>query len=1021
MDIFQKINKGVGVAATAIIIAGGIPQVTQAMDNVNTVPKLEAKSICKNIENSIKNGTYEVDKLNVNLYSNMNAVPQKDSKVLDEKKSIEKSRKNKLEDNASKDQQKSLKSKKIKKENVQSQLKSEETKVKIKTLKAENDEPSMSGTYLEKEAKYIKENGKIYCEIKLLAVDWMKNIKIDVDGNEAKHTVKETGKTQVMGMEHKGGIIRFEVPRVNPKLTFHMYVVPMTSNVTFRVVGEEQNQDQTKPVEKPKENETKPDTKPTIKPTDSQVKPKEKPTGNEVKPNKPEEKPVKPVEVTTKPDNKPNSIIDIMKSGVYEIKSVFEVKNEEEKEIISKHLDKNINLEIENKKSYVVLKIKGKKDSIKQIIVDGNKAEVEVVEQNVIKKNRLSTKNTLSLMNAKSDEETTTIRFNIPKIDSNVQVELYDEESKKDIKFKLKLYMSNHGNIDENSKPQPKPQEKPQSNQTKPVENTKEQVKKQKTKQIKVKVLKEKSNESSMAGEYLDKNVIYTEKDSKRFFTLTVNRIDWMKNIAVSVNGRDVSYDKKESGQTAELTFEVGSENSEVILHMNVVPMGNARVAFRVIKDNSSSSTKPTTGKTEDRNEQNQKYKEKQKDKDKLKINANEDGMYRVNINALKKDSDEPSMAGQYLNGIADYEVKEGTKYLTVTLNRMDWMKNVAVYVNGDKKKYEEKSIGKNRSEIKFETDGIGAEVKLEMNVVPMGNSRVTFRVVPKKSSLELIKKYKDSSNKKEDVKDNKTTTNDKDNKNKDGLDNKHDSEKDNQKSSVSKPSASNEDNKTNNDLIKTSKEDNKNISSNKDGLYEINIKTLKENNNESSMAGTYLGNKARIQIKNGKKYTIVTLDRSDWMKNIDVLVNGKSVKYDVINVKSSANGEKTTTIKFEVPELNCEIKFKMNVEPMGNSRVTFRVVMQKDTLRFLQGNEYDPNKAEEYLNNLANETQGNKDYKSGLNTSNTSKNTNSPELSQKKLPKTGLPFGGGLIATIGSALSGLGFTLMKKNKKRGE
>ncbi|MCD3292299.1 hypothetical protein G8V30_15775, partial [Clostridium botulinum C/D] len=72
--------------------------------------------------------------------------------------------------------------------------KSEETKVKIKTIKAENDEPSMSGTYLEKEAKYIKENGKIYCEIKLLAVDWMRNIKIDADGNEVKHTVKETGK-----------------------------------------------------------------------------------------------------------------------------------------------------------------------------------------------------------------------------------------------------------------------------------------------------------------------------------------------------------------------------------------------------------------------------------------------------------------------------------------------------------------------------------------------------------------------------------------------------------------------------------------------------------------------------------------------------------------------------------------------------------------------------------------------------------------------------------------------------------
>ncbi|KOA80624.1 hypothetical protein ADU77_00310, partial [Clostridium botulinum] len=150
MDIFQKINKGVGVAATAIIIAGGIPQIAQAIDNVNTLPKIEAKSICKNIENSIKNGTYEVDKLSLNLNSNMNTVLQKDSRALDKKKSIKKSKKNKLEDIESNNQQKLLNSKKIKKENIQSQPKSEETKVKIKTIKAENDEPSMSGTYLEK-------------------------------------------------------------------------------------------------------------------------------------------------------------------------------------------------------------------------------------------------------------------------------------------------------------------------------------------------------------------------------------------------------------------------------------------------------------------------------------------------------------------------------------------------------------------------------------------------------------------------------------------------------------------------------------------------------------------------------------------------------------------------------------------------------------------------------------------------------------------------------------------------------
>lgn len=39
-------------------------------------------------------------------------------------------------------------------------------------------------------------------------------------------------------MEHKGATLRFEVSKVNPSLIFHMYVVPMTNNVTFRIVGD---------------------------------------------------------------------------------------------------------------------------------------------------------------------------------------------------------------------------------------------------------------------------------------------------------------------------------------------------------------------------------------------------------------------------------------------------------------------------------------------------------------------------------------------------------------------------------------------------------------------------------------------------------------------------------------------------------------------------------------------------------------------------------------------------------------
>ena len=482
MDIFRKINKGVGVAATAIIIAGGTPQVVHAVTNPENAPKIQEKQLCKDIEKSIKDGTYKVSP-----YINMNTSLENKSELI--------------------------------------------AKVEIKTLKQENNEPSMAGTYLNKEAKYIKENGKIYCEVDVLALDWMKNISIEVEGKKVEHTQKETGKAKVMGMEHTRGVIRFEVPKVNPKLTFRMYVVPMSSDVTFRVVGEKVTTFSTSEKQQPKENE-KPQTK--------------------------------------------TSTDGIEKSEVH-------------------------------------------------------------------------------------------------------------------------------------------------------------------------------------------------NKDKKS--------------------------DKKDSNNK---------------------------------KDN---ITKQNSNKKEHKNKTTQKTSNETKPSEKVTTKSNKD----------------------------------------------------------------------------------------------------------------------------------------------------------------------------------------------KDGLYEVNIKALKENNNEPSMAGTYVGDKIKVQMKNGKKYAIVTFNRSDWMKNMDVLVNNKSQKYDVVNVKTNTAGEKTSTIKFEIPNLDSEIKFKMNVEPMGNARVTFRVLMQKNSLKFLEGTEYDPSKAEEYLNNLANESKENKNSKGNLHNSNDNNNHIQYGVPEKKLPKTGLPFGGGLVASIGGVLSGLGITLMKKNKKKGE
>ncbi|WP_053955875.1 NEAT domain-containing protein [Inediibacterium massiliense] len=124
-------------------------------------------------------------------------------------------------------------------------------------------------------------------------------------------------------------------------------------------------------------------------------------------------------------------------------------------------------------------------------------------------------------------------------------------------------------------------------------------------------------------------------------------------------------------------------------------------------------------------------------------------GKYNVGVTAVKAKSNEMSMAGQYMDTQAVLEVTKDKqnkekRYLEIKLTRSDWMENIKVNV-GDKevaytakvlKTYKEKNeAGKNKadSSIRFEIpnskSGEKPNIKLGMNVIPMGNASVEFRV----------------------------------------------------------------------------------------------------------------------------------------------------------------------------------------------------------------------------------------------------------------------------------------------------
>ncbi|OOB76361.1 cell surface protein [Clostridium haemolyticum] len=184
-----------------------------------------------------------------------------------------------------------------------------------------------------------------------------------------------------------------------------------------------------------------------------------------------------------------------------------------------------------------------------------------------------------------------------------------------------------------------------------------------------------------------------------------------------------------------------------------------------------------------------------------------------------------------------------------------------------------------------------------------------------------------------------------------------------------------------------------------KDGTYKVSIQVFKEKGNDLSMAGQYIGQQITLQVKGGQIYAIVDISRLDWMKNINIFVNGADTKYD-----KSMNGSQKGNVKFKLPSMDAKITFKMNVVPMGNARVAFRVVPQNDIK---------PTSEASTINNTSNKESKKSDSKETSATSN--KET---KKDRKKLPQTGLPITQAELPLLGGLTSMAGLFLLKKKNK---
>ncbi|EDS78308.1 putative npqtn cell wall surface anchor protein [Clostridium botulinum C str. Eklund] len=183
-----------------------------------------------------------------------------------------------------------------------------------------------------------------------------------------------------------------------------------------------------------------------------------------------------------------------------------------------------------------------------------------------------------------------------------------------------------------------------------------------------------------------------------------------------------------------------------------------------------------------------------------------------------------------------------------------------------------------------------------------------------------------------------------------------------------------------------------------KDGTYKVSIQVLKEKEKDLSMAGQYIGQQITLEVKGGQIYATVDITRLDWMKNINIFVNGTDTKYD-----KTMSGSQKGKLKFKIPSMDAKITFKMNVVPMGNARVAFRVVPQND-IKPVSGAA------------TINDTSKKSDSRA---TSTTSNKETKKDKDGKELPQTGLPITQAELPLLGGLTSMAGVFLLKKKKNK--
>lgn len=473
---------------------------------------------------------------------------------------------------------------------------------------------------------------------------------------------------------------------------------------------------------------------------------------------------------------------------------------------------------------------------------------------------------------------------------------------------------------------------------------------------------------NSMARKVLSDDSRIDISNGKNTVTLTFNSelYAFLKNFNVTVDGEKVEAEVNKDNRT--IKFNIPDLNSDIVVSTLVSMMGK-EVSFKTtlnydtakkLEDNLEDNNKPgnednenipggneNSGNQDNSGNTNQGSNESaNEDKENESegssgeiVDANQlkNGIYNIkNDVSYIGDGNQDvgnDMARKALSKNSKLEVKDDKKILTLKFNeeQFSFFKDFRITVNG-------KDVVSTPNEadrtISFEIPSLDADIVVTAFVSVMGRD-VSFKTILNKGTLELVS-----------------------GEDKPVIEEENKSEESNGTSSSNNGSSANEGNSTVTENKVT-----------KGKLYTIENKVVHKSQTGVDMARKYLNKISDLEEIDGKTYLTLTFTGQEFMKDHKITVNGKDANYKVV----SKNGD-SIKLRFEIPNLDADIKVSLYVIPMGRN-VEFNVELLKDTKKFVK------------------------------------------DFTVSSLPQTGSAMGGNSVALLGIAMMGASMFVRKREE----